>query len=248
MTGIYLIADKIIEISTSYSYFHKTVEACRISMRPQISIIITKAEIDAARSKIGKEPGGMSYTSQELPGPFVESLLVRERIAEKLLNFNCLLINGASAAVDRRGFVFISRNGSLSLEFIKRWSDYFGKRCERISVEQFIIRAAGRIIKVYDTPWENETSHSGPFPVRVIGLCILNRSEADRVEEYNPTDAVYLLSQKCFHPYTYTACEKTNSLIQTVVDNIHLYSVQISSINDAVKILKQKMREDHLLL
>ena len=232
MTGIYLIADKIIEISTSYSYFHKTVEACRISMRPQISIIITKAEIDAARSKIGKEPG--SYTAQELPGPFVEALLVRDRIAEKLLNFNCLLINGASAAVDRRGFVFISRNGSLSLEFIKRWSDYFGKRCERISVEQFIIRAAGRIIKVYDTPWENETSHSGPFPVRVIGLCILNRSEADRVEEYNPTDAVYLLSQKCFHPYTYTACEKTNSLIQTVVDNIHL--------------LKQKMREDHLLL
>lgn len=242
MTGIYQIADKNVQITTAYHYFHKIYDAYRVTSYSDFAITTSKAEIEAARKNVKEEAIIDGNSLRELPEPYVETLLVRNKIAEKMPKYNSVFIHGSTLAVDGKGILFIARNGIASHSYCKLWQDYFGKRAEIINHDISFIHADNRKIKVYSTPWGNVNRIEKNVSFDLHTVCILDLSKRIRVESFDTVNASTLFLQKCYRPVHRLSRQKSISVIQTVIENASLYTLHVDMNRENVKTVYDAMQ------
>lgn len=242
MTGIYQIADKNVQITTAYHYFHKVNDAYRVTSYPDFAITTSKAEIEAARKNVKEAAIMDGYSLRELPGPYVETLIVRNKIAEKMPKYHSVFIHGSTLAIDGKGFLFIARNGIASHNYCKLWQDYFGERAEMINHDISFIHADNRVIQVYSTPWGNVNRIEKSVSFGLQAVCILDLSKRIGVESFDPINASAMFLQKCYHPIHRPSRQKTMSVIQTVIENVSLYTLQVDMNRENVKAVYDAMQ------
>lgn len=90
MTHTYKMADKNIQISSVSAYVHTYCVDYRVSERPDFTVSTNKCDMDFEREKSRQEDIAMQRHVRELPGPYLETLAVYRKIAEKMLAYDAM--------------------------------------------------------------------------------------------------------------------------------------------------------------
>ena len=190
MSNVYRIADKNIKLNSLYSFVHVYCEKYRTDGEPDFEIEITCKDIDAERKTV----------KADVTGGWLEISAVYRKIAEIMPKYDTLMIHGSAISVDGEGYLFTAKSGTGKSTHVKLWQELLGDRAVIVNDDKPFIRISENEAIVYGTPYSGKEGLNTNISVPLKAICILERSEENRIEQINFREAFPILIQQTYHP------------------------------------------------
>ena len=111
-SGIYKIAERIIEIVSLYEEVHLLCKEYRCEGEIEVTIEINVTDILEEREKSVAEDKKEGLPIRQYPDSYLETLAVYRKLTEYLLDYNILLFHGSVVAMDGWGYLFTAKSGT----------------------------------------------------------------------------------------------------------------------------------------
>lgn len=242
MKDTYKIAGRIIAIESVYSKVHELCADYRYSGTADFSVITTQKDIEYEDNKSRNEDIKEGIPIRNFSDDYLETLAVYRKIADKMIDYDTILFHGSVIAVDGIGYLFTAKSGTGKSTHTRLWREYFGERAVMVNDDKPLIKLSGNDIIVYGTPWNGKHRLSTNISVPLKAVCILERSEENRIEKVT-SDSVYnMLVQQAHRPQNPQKLMKTLQLIDILSENAELYrlgcNMDISAVETAYNAMK----------
>lgn len=236
------LADKVIAVSALHGYIADYCKDYISDDTPDFTVQITQSDIDFERAKSAavdrKEDIPVRYFTDE----YLETLAVYRKIAEQMLFYDTILFHGSVIAVDGIGYLFTAKSGTGKSTHTRLWRDLFGERAIMVNDDKPLIKVSESGIIVYGTPWDGKHRLSTNISVPLKAVCVLERSEENRIEKVTADSVYNMLVQQVYRPQNPQKLLKTLHLIDILSENAGLYrlgcNMDISAAELAYKAMK----------
>lgn len=236
------LADKTIEISALHDYVKEYCKDYLTTGKSDFAVEITQADIDYEKEKSQHEDIKKDITVRQFHDDYLETLAVYRKIVEMMIEYDTLLLHGSVIAVDGMGYLFTAKSGTGKSTHTRLWKELFGGRAAIINDDKPLICVSEKVIMVYGTPWNGKQRLSINTSVPLKALCILERSEDNRIEEIAVKQAYNMLVQQVYKPNSGEKLIKTLQLIDRLTDRVKLYRLGCNMDISAAKIAYDAMR------
>ena len=203
MSNVYRIADKNIKLNSLYSFVHVYCEKYRTDGEPDFEIEITCKDIDAERKTV----------KADVTGGWLEISAVYRKIAEIMPKYDTLMIHGSAISVDGEGYLFTAKSGIGKSTHVKLWQELLGDRAVIVNDDKPFIRMSENEARVYGTPYSGKEGLNTNISVPLKAICILERSEENRIEQINFRETFPILIQQTYHPSDREMFDRTFNLL-----------------------------------
>lgn len=216
------LADTVFQVT---ALFEDTKRFCGdyLSQKaPQYVITVTERDIDFERQRANRNQ------KEGLPpvvysDSYLETLALYRKMAEQLVQENVILMHGAVVAVDDRAYLFTAKSGTGKTTHIRRWLEAFGSRAVVVNGDKPLLRITSEGVTAYGTPWDGKEHLSCNIALPLKAICILTRSEQNRIERISKKEATPMLLQQLHRPAAPAALAKALTLTDRLGSSTALY-------------------------
>ena len=216
------LADTVFQVT---ALFEDTKRFCGdyLSQKaPQYVITVTEGDIDFERQRANRNQ------KEGLPpvvysDSYLETLALYRKMAEQLVQEDVILMHGAVVAVDDRAYLFTAKSGTGKTTHIRRWLEAFGSRAVVVNGDKPLLRIKDCGVTVYGTPWDGKEHLSCNIALPLKAVCILTRSEQNRIERISKKEATPMLLQQLHRPAAPAALAKALALTDRLGSSTALY-------------------------
>lgn len=219
MTGTYKIAGKIIEINSLYQKVHDYCKEYGFVGKPDLIVSITQSDIDYERKKSAAADTAEGRSQHEWPDDYLEELAVYRKIAEKMPEYDTFLFHGSAVAVDGLCYLFTAKSGTGKSTHTRLWRTLLGERAVMVNDDKPLIHADDNRTVVFGTPYNGKHRLSANIAVPLKAVCILERSNENRIRKITKDEAYTMLLQQSYRPADSQALIKTLALIDRMAEH-----------------------------
>ncbi len=185
------LADLIIEIKARYKY---TYDMCRDYLcddykKINFTVFATQEQLEAEKIK-----------TPDFPPEILENTCIYRNLCTQILKYNAVFIHSAAISVDNHAYLFSANSGTGKTTHMNLWLKCFGERAFVINGDKPILRISKNNIFVYGTPWCGKEGENKNVSVPLSGICILERSNINRIEKIDTKNALLFLLSQTIHP------------------------------------------------
>ena len=216
-------ADKVIAVSALHGYIANYCKDYISDDTPDFTVQITQSDIDFERAKSAAEDRKEDIPVRYFTDEYLETLAVYRKIADKMIDYDTILFHGSVIAVDGIGYLFTAKSGTGKSTHTRLWRELFGERAVMVNDDKPLIKVSENGIMVYGTPWDGKHRLSTNISVPLKALCILDRSEKNRIEKVTADSVYNMLVQQVYRPQNPQKLLKTLQLIDVLSENVGLY-------------------------
>lgn len=130
----------------------------------------------------------------EVSGVWLEISAVCRKIAEIMP-----MIHGSAISVDREGYLFTAKGGTGKSSHARLWRELLGDRAVMVNNDKPFVIISEEGARIYGTPYCCKEGMNTNISVPLKAICILKRSEENRIEQINFSDAFPILIQQKYH-------------------------------------------------
>jgi Serine kinase of the HPr protein, regulates carbohydrate metabolism len=242
ITDTYRFAEQAVQISSLYEYVHAYCADYRVSETPAFEVMTSEKDIGYEREKSRREDVASGRKIREFSAPYLESLAVYRKIAERMPHYDTILFHGSVVAVDGEGYLFTAKSGTGKSTHTQRWMDYFGERAVIINDDKPLLRIAGGTVTAYGTPYNGKHRRGCPLSVPLRAVCALDRAAENRIERVGKSAVYPLLVQQAYRPSDPVALALTLSLLDRAAECVGLYRLWCNMDIEAAKVAYQGMK------
>ena len=225
-----------------YSKVHELCADYRYSGTADFSIRITRKDIEYEGNKSRNEDIKEGIPIRNFSDDYLETLAVYRKIADKMIDYDTVLFHGSVIAVDGIGYLFTAKSGTGKSTHTRLWRELFGERAVMVNDDKPLIKVSENGIMVYGTPWDGKHRLSTNISVPLKSVCVLERSEENRIEKVTADSVYNMLVQQVYRPQNPQKLLKTLQLIDVLSENVGLYrlgcNMDISAAETAYKAMK----------
>ena len=232
MDNIYRIADKNIRINSLYPFVHVYCKKYRMDGEPDFEIEITDADINAERRTV----------RLEVPCGWVEISAVYRKIAEIMPKYDTFMIHGSAVAVDWESYLFVAKSGTGKSTHTKLWLELLGDQALIVNDDKPFIRITDNEARIYGTPYSGKEGLNTNVSVPLKAICILERSEENRIEQINFSEAFPILIQQSYHPSDREMFNRTFDLLDRLKGFVKFYRLSCNKELEAAEISYNAMK------
>ena len=236
------LADKVIAVSALHGYIADYCRGYISDDTPDFAVQITQSDIDYEREKSRREDIKEGIPIRNFSDEYLETLAVYRKIAEKMIDYDTILFHGSVIAIDGIGYLFTAKSGTGKSTHTRLWRDLFGERAIMVNDDKPLIKVSESGIIVYGTPWDGKHRLSTNISVPLKSVCVLERSEENRIEKVTADSVYNMLVQQVYRPQNPQKLLKTLQLIDILSENAGLYrlgcNMNISAAELAYKAMK----------
>lgn len=235
------IAGQVVGVSALHE---TTQEFCRDYLTEEdadFSVAVKPEDIRIEREKSDREAIIEGHEPVAYSDEYLETLSVYRKIAQGLLNYNTILFHGSVIAVDGEGYLFTAKSGTGKSTHTRLWREYFGDRAVMINDDKPLLKITDQVVTVYGTPWDGKHHLSTNTSVPLKAICILERSEANRIAPVTAKEVFPMLCQQCYRPLSPAAMLKTLSMIDRLSHSVALYRLGCNMEQEAANIAYEGM-------
>lgn len=222
-SGIYKIAERIIEIVSLYEEVHLLCKEYRCEGEIEVTIEINVTDILEEREKSVAEDKKEGLPIRQYPDSYLETLAVYRKLTEYLLDYNILLLHGSVVAVDGQGYLFTAKSGTGKSTHTQLWMQQFQERATMINDDKPLLELKEQGVIVYGTPWDGKHHRSTNTSVPLKAICILNRGQENKIEKVEKKKVYPLLLQQTYRPRKVEKLKKTLCLFEQLVECLDVY-------------------------
>lgn len=230
------LADCSIGVSAQ---FPSTRDFCRDYLTeesPVFSVAVFAEDISFEREKSIREDEKEGIPVRRFSDEYLETLALYRKIAVKLLDFDTLLFHGSAIAVDGEGYLFTAKSGAGKSTHTRLWREMFGQRAVMVNDDKPLLKISMDKVIVYGTPWDGKHRLSSNISVPLKAICILGRSETNRIGPISKSKALPVLIQQSYRPADRMAMTKTMTLVDRLGSNVKLYELHCNMKAEAAQI------------
>lgn len=219
----YKIAGKVIGINSLYEDVHGYCSDYLTDEEADFTVEITEKDIEFERLKTEQEYAYEGLKAPDYPDGVLEETAVYRKIAEKMTEYDTFVFHGSVIAVDGQGYLFTAKSGTGKSTHTRLWREYFGDRAVMVNDDKPLIFVGEDDIIVYGTPYNGKHRLGNNISVPLKALCILERSEQNRIERITKSQAYSMLLQQVYRPADGKKMRKTLALIDRMAERVGLY-------------------------
>lgn len=190
MSNVYRIADKNIKITSLFSFIHVYCRGYEADCEPDFEIQTTESDIKAESQTL----------RAEVTGEWLEISAVYRKIAEIMPEFDTLMIHGSAISVDGEGYLFTAKSGTGKSTHTRLWRELLGDRTIIVNDDKPFVKIVENGARIYGTPYCGKEGLNTNISVPLKAVCILERSEENRIEQIEINEAFPMLIHQTYHP------------------------------------------------
>ena len=242
MKNTYLIAKKKIEIVSLHSTIHGLCRDYETERTPDFAVETCQKDIDFEREKSERECERLGMDALPFTDDYLETLAVYRKIAERMPLCDVVLLHGSCIAVDGHAYLFTARSGTGKSTHARLWRELLGEQAVMVNDDKPLIKVNEDGTAVaYGTPWDGKHHLSSNIAVPLRAICILERSEGNRITEITKREALPMLFQQAYRPMDTEAMQRTIELIERL--NIKFYRLGCNMKLSAAELSYGTMKE-----
>ena len=243
LTGTYSFAGRTVRISTIYENLHEVCADYRTSGAADFEVSTGRADIAFEREKSAREDEIEGIPIRSFSDEYLEKLAVYRKIAEKMPEYDTVLMHGSCIAVDGAGYLFTAKSGTGKSTHTRLWRDLLRERAVMVNDDKPLIRMTKDGAVVYGTPWDGKHRLSSNISVPLKAICVLERAEENSIRPAAVREVYPLLLQQVYRPADSSAMRLTLPLIDRLASSVSLWRLFCNMDITAAKTAFEAMKE-----
>ena len=211
---------------------------------PLFSIEPTDADLRRSQEEfeILDETSGREKTIR--PDSFLENIAIHRLLAERLTEYDVLLMHGSALCMDGQAYLFTAPSGTGKSTHARLWRELFGDRVWMVNDDKPMLRIGETGVRVYGTPWDGKhsLSRNASAPLRAIAL--LERGERNSIEPMQKAEAFLVLIQQAFSSRDPAIMQRITALEKRILDCVDVYRLRCNMEPEAARIAYEGMNRD----
>ncbi|MBE6984777.1 MAG: hypothetical protein E7434_04035 [Ruminococcaceae bacterium] len=242
--GTYIIADRMIELTTKFSYVHMMCYKyeCEKTREPDYYIQTSFDDIEAERIKANEENKLEGLPEIEFKDNYLETTAVYRKIAEAFIDDDIFLFHGSVIAVDGEAYLFTAKSGTGKSTHTALWRDMFGERAVMVNDDKPLLEIKEDKVIVHGSPWNGKHGLGENISVPLKALCVLERGEKNMIERIDATSALPLLLQQTNRMSDPSKLMKTLGLVDKLMKLVPIYRLKCNMDPEAAKVAYEGMQ------
>ncbi len=173
---------------------------------------------------------------------FLENNAIHILVADKLVEYNVLMLHGSALAMNGEGIIFTAKSGTGKSTHTRLWREVYGDDVIMINDDKPLIKIEDSVT-VYGTPWDGKhhLSTNGSAPLKAIVL--LERSKYNWIEEVSFDEAYSSVVQQIYRPESVESLLKTLELIDKLMNKVKLFRMGCNMDKEAAFTAHDKIME-----
>ena len=222
----YSLAGIGIQIDSLFSKIHSQCADYQSSdVTPAIVAEMSVQDILREREINAKADFARGVESRIYGDSYLETLAVYRKIAERLPEFDAMLVHGSCIAVDGEGYLFMASSGTGKSTHTRLWRELLGNRTIMVNDDKPIIRLIDGTPMIFGTPWDGKHHLSTNIGVPLKAVCFLTRGEQNAIESVSPAAAFPQFLKHTYRPEDPSSLQKTLELIDVLVDSVPMWQL-----------------------
>ena len=242
MTDLYRLAEKNIRISSVYPAVHGMCRDYCALGEADFEVVTDGADIAFEREKSAREDRAEGLPIRQYEEPYLETLAVYRKIAEKMPEYNTVLFHGSCIAVDGAAYLFTAKSGTGKSTHARLWREYLGERAFMVNDDKPLIRVQDGQALVFGTPWDGKHHLSRNTAVPLKALCILQRAARNTIAPVSAAESLPMLLQQVYRPADAAALIKTLALVESLAASVSLWRLGCNMDIEAAQIAYNAMK------
>ena len=231
ITGNYHFADKTVEVNSIFNTVHLYCKDYISEDEPDFAVTTDAGDIEFERSR---------DEIKTFTDGYYEELAVYRKICEKMPLYDTFLFHGSVIAVDGKAFAFAAPSGTGKSTHAALWRQYLGDRVVMVNDDKPLIKIFDEVT-VYGTPYDGKHRLSNKIGVPLKAVCLLERSDENRIEKMRASEAFPKVWGQVYHPSDKTSLAKTLDLINVFMSRVEFYKLQCNMDIDAAKVAYDRL-------
>ena len=223
--------------------FPSTKRFCREYLTedtPRFTVEVTPEDLGREREIARQQDIRDGIPVQMYTQEYLETIALYRKIAEPLLQYQCIIFHGAVVAVDGEGYLFTARSGTGKTTHIKLWTEHI-PNSYILNGDKPLLKLENGYIMVCGTPWRGKENYGVNHNLPLKALCILERSRENHISEISPREALPILFQQTHHTEDADSMEKTIELLGALSHSVRLYRLGCNMEAEAAWVSYQAM-------
>ena len=219
--------------------FFSTREYCRPYLserKPDFFIEVTGEDLVRQQALLDQEADAEGLRRRKFTDPFLERTVIQEKIAEKLLERNALLLHGSTVAVDGQAYLFTAPCGTGKSTHTRLWREVFRDRAVMVNDDKVFLQLRQDGVWACGSPWTGKHGIGNNISVPLKGICFLQRGAENRIQKAEPQKWLPELIHQCFLPK-----EQYTPLVGQLAQKIPLWEMSCTKDPQAAAIAYEAM-------
>ena len=219
--------------------FFSTKEYCRpylTEREPEFFVEVTAEDLIRQQEALDKEADEEGLRHRTFTDPFLERTVIQEKIAEKLLERDTLLLHGSTVAVDGQAYLFTAPCGTGKSTHTRLWRELFGDRAVMVNDDKVFLELRRDGVWAYGSPWMGKHGIGANISVQLKGICFLQRGTENRIQKAEPQKWLAELIHQCFLPE-----ERYLSLVSRLAQSVPLWEMTCTKDPQAAAVAYEAM-------
>ena len=192
------LADKTVAVSAIYDSTRDFCSDYLTDTTPDFSVTVSECDITAEAEKSKRERELEGLAPYEFPPPYLETLALYRKIADKMLDYNTVLFHGSALEMDREAYIFTARSGTGKSTHTALWRKLYGERVRMINDDKPLLHIGEDRVTVYGTPWCGKHGLGSNISAPLRAVCFLTRAAENTICECSRTDALVRILQQIY--------------------------------------------------
>ena len=236
-------ADVPIGIRCRYEINKRFLKEYSTEEEPLFCVEPTDEDLERARADydaIDRMDGRTDFYRSDA---FFENAALNRLIAERITEYDVLLMHGSALCMDGETYIFTAPSGTGKSTHARLWRETFGDRVFMINDDKPMIRVREDGAVAYGTPWngKHNLSRNTSAPVRAIAL--LKRSEENRVEPMTKSEAFAVLVSQALSTKDPAVMLRILALEKRMLDRVRFYTLYCNMDPDAARVSYEGMKQ-----
>lgn len=237
------LADVPIGIRCRYETNKRFLREYLTGEEPLFCVEPTDEDLERARADyevLDRMEGRTDFCRSET---FFENAALNRLIAERITEYDVLLMHGSALSLDGETYIFTAPSGTGKSTHARLWRERFGDRVVMINDDKPMLRILENDVMAYGTPWNGKHSLSCNTSAPVRAIALLRQAEENRIEPMSKSDAFPMLVSQALSSKDPAVMLRVLALEKRLLDQVRFYTLYCNMEPDAVRVSYEGMKQ-----
>lgn len=210
-------------------------EEYRTEKEPLFAIEPHKEDLlrsQANYERVAEREGTTPLTYSEA---FLENAAIHGLLAEKLTEYQVLLMHGSALCMDGQAYIFTARSGTGKSTHARLWREVYKDRVWMINDDKPMLKVSEHSVTVYGSPWngKHHLGRNASAPLKAVVK--LERGEENRIEPLRGADAYVTLFRQSFGSLKPEVGRRVAEMEKRILNAVPFYTLHCNMDPDAAR-------------
>lgn len=203
---------------------------------PRFTVAPGDADLQWAREEAERRDAAEGRSPRRRSDAALECLALHRLLAEKLPDYDVLLMHGSALSLDGIGCLFTAPSGTGKSTHAALWRQVFGDRVVMLNDDKPLLRVRADGVTVCGSPWDGKhhLSRNASAPLRAIAR--IERAAENRVVPLSRAEAFPVLLTQAYASRDPRVMTRILGLEQRILDRVPFFALRCNMEPEAARL------------